>query len=308
MKAKLIQGMVDLVLLPLIGLAIFLLAWGGVSALTYDAKQGRSDLPSPIQTLRESSKYLQQPFSHNEEENFDGLGLLAMQSLVLVSQGYLLAIAVAVPLGFLLGSSQTFAKCFDPIFQLLRPVSPLAWYPLAGLITLSLRKQVTGIDATTWQCVITIGICALWPTAVNTAMGVRAIPQDYLNVAKVLRLGRFGTFAKVLLPATLPYMFTGFRLSLGIAWLVIVAAEMLSGKAGIGSFVDSSYQAADYGSMLMSILVIGLVGFVLDRLMSLVERNIHTILSLPAIVRRAIESIRARRLSGHERTVACGAA
>lgn len=286
MNPKLVQALIDLVVLPLVGLVVFLALWYGASSLTYDAKQKRSDLPSPIDTVRQSYKYIAHPFSHNEEENFDGLGLLTLQSLSLVAKGYFVAILVAVPIGFALGASKTFTKCFDPIFQVLRPVSPLAWFPLAGLIMVSIKKHYPSTEATTWQCILTIAVCSLWPTALNTAVGVRAIPQDYLNVAKVLRLGRFRTFLKILLPSALPYMFTGFRLSLGLAWLVIVAAEMLSGKSGIGFFVNDSYSNADYGSMLMSILIIGFVGFLLDRIMTVVEKNITSILNLPSTIVR----------------------
>jgi nitrate/nitrite transport system permease protein len=231
--------------------------------------------------------------------------------LGLVARGYLLAIVVAVPIGFALGASKLFTKCFDPIFQILRPVSPLAWYPLAGVITLSLKKHYASVNATTWQCILTIAICSLWPTVLNTAVGVRAIPQDYLNVAKVLRLGRWKTLRKIMLPASLPYMFTGFRLSLGIAWLVIVAAEMLSGKSGIGFFVNDSYQAKDYGSMIAAIGIIGFVGFVLDRLMTVVEKNVDFILGLPGLVGRLMTRSGRERVQdvvAGERSVAHAAA
>src|SRR4030095_8288159 len=129
------------------------------------------------------------------------------------------------------------------------------------------------IDAIEWQCIFTIGICAIWPTILNTAVGVRAIPQDYLNVARVLRLGAWKRFCRIQLPATLPYMFTGFRLSLGIAWLVIVAAEMLAGKAGVGYFLWNSYNGGNYGAMIASIIVIGIVGFLLEPIMTGLEKN-----------------------------------
>jgi nitrate/nitrite transport system permease protein len=124
--------------------------------------------------------------------------------------------------------------------------------------------------------VFTIAICAMWPTVLNTALGVRAIPQDYLNVARVLRLSRTKTLFKVLLPATLPYMFTGFRLSLGIAWLVIVAVEMLTGTPGVGGFLWQEYNSLIYEHILLCIVTIGVVGFILDRMMSLVETRFKT--------------------------------
>ena len=133
-----------------------------------------------------------------------------------------------------------------------------------------------GKDASELGALFTIAICSLWPTVLNTAVGVRAIPQDYLNVAKVLKLSRRKTLFKVLIPAALPYMFTGFRLSLGIAWLVIVAAEMLTGRPGVGGFLWQEYNALIYEHIILCIITIGVVGFILDRLMSLVEKRFKT--------------------------------
>jgi nitrate/nitrite transport system permease protein len=201
-------------------------------------------------------------------------------SLKLVAQGYVLALLVGTPIGFLLGLSKTFSKMFDPIFQVLRPVSPLAWLPLGMVLFLGAKLTVPGVglsySASDLAAIFTIAICSMWPTVLNTAVGVRAIPQDYLNVAKVLKLSKTKTLFKVLLPATLPYMFTGFRLSLGIAWLVIVAAEMLTGKPGVGGFLWQQYNALSYAHIILCILTIGIVGFVLDRLMSMVEAQFKT--------------------------------
>ena len=166
---------------------------------------------------------------------------------------------------------RAFARMFDPIIQILRPVSPLAWVPLGLVLLLGAGKQASEFGA-----LFTIAICAMWPTVLNTAVGVRAIPQDYLNVARVLQLSRAKTFTHVLLPATLPYMFTGFRLSLGIAWLVIVAAEMLTGRPGVGGFLWQEYNALIYEHIILCIITIGLVGFILDRLMSLIEKRFKT--------------------------------
>ncbi len=211
--------------------------------------------------------------------------------------GYGMAIVAAIPIGFLAGGSHRFARMFDPIFQVLRPISPLAWFPLAGLIVIAIRRHNTEIDATQLQCIFTIAMCSIWPTILNTAVGVRAIPQDYLNVAKVLKLSPLKLFSRILLPATMPYMFTGFRLSLGIAWLVIVAAEMLSGKNGIGAFVNNQYQSGTYGPMIAAVIVIGVVGFILDRLMNVVEKNANFFLSLPTLALRKLRSYRANHLS-----------
>ncbi|MDX1929952.1 MAG: ABC transporter permease subunit [Pirellulaceae bacterium] len=285
---KLKRFLIDGILLPAVGIGFVTLFWCILSALTYDREAQMSDFPSPIATWNDSFKYFVNPFSSNTEEGFDGIGLETWRSLKLVGMGYGMAILAAVPIGFLLGGSRNFARMFDPIFQVLRPISPLAWFPLAGLIVIAIRRHNQEIDATQLQCIFTIAMCSIWPTILNTAVGVRAIPQDYLNVGKVLRLSPLKLFTRILLPATIPYMFTGFRLSLGIAWLVIVAAEMLSGKNGIGAFVNNQYQSGTYGPMIAAVIVIGVVGFMLDRVMNLIEKNSMVLLSLPSRFGRMI--------------------
>jgi nitrate/nitrite transport system permease protein len=291
---KIQKFLVDQIALPVVGISMCLVFWCFLSWATWDADASASDFPSPITTWTESAKYFSSPFSRNEAEGYDGIGLEILRSLTLVGMGYGMAILVAVPIGFLLGGSYRFARMFDPIFQVLRPISPLAWFPLAGLIVIAIRRHNKEIDATQLQCIFTIAMCSIWPTILNTAVGVRAIPQDYLNVAKVFRLSSFRLFSRILLPATMPYMFTGFRLSLGIAWLVIVAAEMLSGKNGIGAFVNNQYQSGTYGPMIAAVIAIGLVGFVLDRLMNVLEKNATLILRLPSLAIRAVQQFRVR--------------
>jgi nitrate/nitrite transport system permease protein len=210
-------------------------------------------------------------------------------SLKLVAKGYAIALLIGTPVGFMLGLSRFFTKAFDPIFQILRPVSPLAWLPLGLVLFAGLKENTSEMAA-----LFTIAVCAMWPTVLNTAVGVRSIPQDYLNVAKVLRLSKAKTLMKILLPAAMPYMFTGFRLSLGIAWLVIVAAEMLTGRPGVGGFLWQEYNSLIYSHIILCIITIGVVGFVLDRLMSVVEANVNHILNLPALVRRGVSKLFAR--------------
>ena len=246
-------------LLPAIGITFGLIVWWAASTMV-------ADLPSPMKTWQESKLYILEPLTKRGEMD-QGIGLLAYYSLMRVARGFLLGIALATPLGFLLGMSKTMTRIFDPIMQVLRPISPLAWLPL-GLIIF--RKSEPA-------ALFAIVVCSMWPTVINTMAGVRAIPQDYWNVAKVLRLSRFTTFAKVVVPATLPYMFTGFRLSLGIAWLVIVASEMLTGTPGVGGFLWQEYNSLIYAHILLAILTIGVVGFVLDRLMGLAEARLRTI-------------------------------
>jgi nitrate/nitrite transport system permease protein len=193
-----------------------------------------------------------------------GILRMASYSLWRVAKGYFLAILIGTPLGFLLGTSRPLRQMFDPVIQVLRPISPLAWLPL-GLV-LFRQSEPAALFA--------IALCSMWPTVINTMHGVQAVPQDFLNVAKVLRLSRWKTLTKVLIPSTLPYIFTGYRLSLGLAWLVIVAAEMLTGTPGIGGFLWQEYNSLIYAHILLSILTIGIVGFALDRLMGLAEAKL----------------------------------
>jgi len=223
------------------------------------------DLPSPWRTWQESKLYLLQPFEKRGEMD-QGIARLAYYSLVRVSKGFLLGVAIATPLGLMLGMSRTLHRMFDPIIQILRPISPLAWLPL-GLVIFQ-KSEPAALFA--------IAICSMWPTVINGAAGVRAIPQDYWNVAKVLRLSRFTTFTKIVVPATLPYLVTGYRLSLGIAWRVIVASEMLTGTPGIGGFLWQEYNSLIYAHIVLAILTIGLVGFALDRLMGFAASKLAT--------------------------------
>jgi len=284
----------DWLLLPAIGVVISLLLWALIAGkdvktpyvddfgdkMTKVQRVGLSaDLPSPSETWVKSKLYITEPLAKRGELD-QGMLRFTWLSLTLVAQGYLIALIIGTPVGFFLGLSKTFTKMFDPIFQVLRPVSPLAWLPLGMVLFLGAKVSIpgTGLDysASDLAAIFTIAICSMWPTVLNTAVGVRAIPQDYLNVAKVLKLSKTKTLFKVLLPATLPYMFTGFRLSLGIAWLVIVAAEMLTGRPGVGGFLWQQYNALSYAHIILCILTIGIVGFILDRLMSVVEARFKT--------------------------------
>jgi nitrate/nitrite transport system permease protein len=241
-------------LLPLTGIGCIVALWSILSATV------APDLPSPLRSWEESKRYVLDPFFKEGEMN-QGIGLLAFYSLKRVAQGYLLAILLGTPLGFLLGLSRSFTQAFDPLIQILRPISPLAWLPL-GLILFQ-RSEPAAL--------FTIAVCAMWPTVINTAVGVRNINPDYLNVGRVLRLSRWQMLTKIIIPATMPYLFTGYRLSLGIAWLVIVAAEMLTGAAGIGGFLWQEYNSLVYSHIILAIVTIGLIGYFLDWLMSLAE-------------------------------------
>ncbi|PYR29612.1 MAG: nitrate ABC transporter, permease protein [Acidobacteria bacterium] len=245
------------IVLPLSGIALVGLVW-------LVASQSVPDLPSPLRTWEESKLYLLKPLEKRGEMD-QGIVLLAYYSLVRVSKGFLLGILLGTPLGLLLGMSKTLHRMFDPIIQILRPISPLAWLPL-GLVIF--RKSEPA-------ALFAIAICSMWPTVINGAAGVRAIPQDYWNVARVLRLSPFRTFTKVVIPATLPYIFTGYRLSLGIAWLVIVASEMLTGTPGVGGFLWQEYNSLIYAHILLATITIGVIGFALDRLMGMAETRLR---------------------------------
>jgi nitrate/nitrite transport system permease protein len=252
------KSRVSAFLLPLLGFAALLALWAFSSA-TWS-----KNLPSPAQTWEASKQYIMEPLAKRGELD-QGIVRFAWYSLVLVAKGYALALLIGTPLGFILGWSKLFQKSFDPVIQVLRPVSPLAWLPL-GLVLFQKSHPAA---------LFTIAVCAMWPTVLNTALGVRSIPKDYLNVAKVLQLSPWKTFSKVLLPAALPYMFTGYRLSLGIAWLVIVAVEMLTGTPGVGGFLWQEYNSLIYEHILLCIVTIGLVGILLDRMMKVVEDRLR---------------------------------
>ena len=252
------RSKITAIALPLIGLFVLGLIWTIAAANV-------QDLPSPLKTWQESRIYILQPLEKRGEMD-QGILLLAYYSLFRVGKGFLLGALMGTPLGFLLGLSKTFNRMFDPVIQVLRPISPLAWLPL-GLIVFQKSEPAA---------LFTIALCSMWPTVINTMSGVKSIPREYWNVAKVLRLSKFQTFTKVLVPATLPYMFTGYRLSLGIAWLVIVASEMLTGTPGIGGFLWQEYNSLIYEHLILCIATIGIVGFLLDRLMSMVESRLKT--------------------------------
>ena len=256
MKSNLVDGMIKYVLLPLLGAGCIVLLWAVASSSV------APNLPSPLKTWEISKPYILEPFEKRGELD-QGILRFTWYSLIRVAKGYTLAILLGTPLGLFLGMSKGFTNTFDPIIQVLRPVSPLAWLPL-GLVLFQ-KPEPAGI--------FTIAMCSMWPTVMNTALGVRSIPQDYINVARVLKLSNWKRLVKVTIPAALPYMFTGFRLSLGIAWLVIVAAEMLTGAPGVGGFLWQEYNSLIYEHIILCIITIGLVGFVLDRAVSLLERR-----------------------------------
>ena len=214
------------------------------------------DFPTPLASLRVTIELLGNAFI--KVDGMPGIGFQVLASMRRIAIGFSLSAAVAIPAGVLIGVSPTVRKLFDPIVQVLRPVSPLVWFPLA----LVAFKNLGGVSSST---LFTIFVTSLWPTLINTAVGVSSLPGDYRIVAKVFRFSRARYLRKILLPHTLPYVLTGLRLSMGTAWLVIVAAEMLSGDMGIGFFAWDAYNAGSYEKMIAAVAAIGGVGLSLDR-------------------------------------------
>lgn len=214
------------------------------------------ELPRPSAAWDRAVELFADPF-YDIGPNDKGIGWQVLYSLARVLGGFALAVLVGIPVGFLMGMSRSFHHAWQPLIQILRPVSPLAWLPIGLLL----------FKAVDPSAIFVIFITSIWPVIVNTAAGVQAIPQDYINVARVLRLRRFEIARKILLPATLPHIVTGMRLSLGIAWMVIVAAEMLTGGIGIGFFVWDEWNNLNVASITVAIGLIGIVGIVLESLM-----------------------------------------
>ena len=222
------------------------------------------DFPTPLASLRVTLELLANAFV--KVDGTPGIGFQVLASMRRIAIGFTLSAAVAIPAGILIGVSPTIRKLFDPIVQVLRPVSPLVWFPLA----LVAFKNLGGVSSST---LFTIFVTSLWPTLINTAVGVSSLPADYKIVAKVFRFSRTRYLRKILLPHTLPYVLTGLRLSMGTAWLVIVAAEMLSGDMGIGFFAWDAYNAGSYEKMIAAVAAIGGVGLALDRGFSALSRR-----------------------------------
>jgi nitrate/nitrite transport system permease protein len=221
------------------------------------ATQGKSAMPGPLQVGATLWKHLTNPFYDNGP-NDKGLGIQLAYSVGRVGLGYLLAVIVAIPLGFLIGMSQLMSRALDPFIQVLKPISPLAWMPLA-LYT---------IKDSNYSAIFVIFICSVWPMLINTAFGVASVRKEWLNVARTLEVGAFKRAFTVILPAAAPTILTGMRISIGIAWLVIVAAEMLVGGTGIGYFVWNEWNNLSITNVINAILVIGIVGMILDQLLA----------------------------------------
>jgi nitrate/nitrite transport system permease protein len=253
---KRIQPMVvrDTVLLPAAGFVGLIAVWWAIALFRPEL------MPTPPQALVENLDYIFHPFYRRGPGDL-GLGWLLLASLRRVTIGFLLGAAVAIPVGFLIGMSRTAKLAIDPIIQILKPVSPLAWLPIALAI----------FNVADPSAIFVIFITSLWSTIINTALGVSSVPKDYQDVAQMLEMPAWRRITKIILPASLPYIFTGLRISLGIAWLVIVAVEMLTGGIGIGFFVWDEWSRLNLSSVFLAVFVIGLTGLVLDYILGLIE-------------------------------------
>jgi nitrate/nitrite transport system permease protein len=255
---------------------VFVLAWhlavrgtGAVQQMDPDyaklmgltATQGRSAMPGPLDVAAKLWEHLRRPFYDNGP-NDKGVGIQLAYSIARVGLGYLLAVLVAIPIGFLIGMSPLISRALDPFIQILKPISPLAWMPLA-LYTI----KDSGRSA-----IFVIFICSLWPMLINTAFGVAAVRKEWLNVARTLEVGTLRRAFTIILPAAAPTILTGMRISIGIAWLVIVAAEMLVGGTGIGYFVWNEWNNLSITNVITAILLIGLVGMALDQVLARLTR------------------------------------
>ena len=235
------------VLPPLLGLVLLVVIWEVVSIAT------KASIPSPKDTFAQAIVLFSDPFYRNGP-NDQGVGWNVLSSLKRVGLGFGLAALVGIPVGFLIGRFTFLSHMFNPLISLMRPVSPLAWLPIGLLV-------FKGADpAAIW----TIFICSIWPMVINTAVGVQRVPQDYMNVARVLNLSEWKVVTKILFPSVLPYMLTGVRLAVGTAWLVIVAAEMLTGGVGIGFWVWDEWNNLNVKNIIIAIFVIGIVGLALE--------------------------------------------
>lgn len=242
------------VLAPVMGLLMLLLVWEIIAS-------GRADFPSPATTLAAALVLFSDPFYQNGP-NDQGIGWNILASLGRVGLGFGFAALIGIPLGFMIGRFAFLGAMFNPVISLLRPVSPLAWLPI-GLLVFKAADP-----AAIWA----IFICSIWPMVINTATGVRSVPRDYMNVAKVLNLSEWKIMTKILFPAVLPHMLTGVRLAVGTAWLVIVAAEMLTGGTGIGFWVWDEWNNLNVAHIIIAIGVIGIVGYILEQFLVMLAK------------------------------------
>jgi nitrate/nitrite transport system permease protein len=302
-----LKRMVMNFMVPLAAILIFLIIWSA------GAKQIHTSLgifPGPVQVWEQSMVLLDEHYAERKKEaafnermqkridkaiaegkpqerieklksrSYTGRSTFMDQiftSLVTVAAGFLLASLIAIPLGIMIGMSNTLYQAFNPIIQLFKPVSPLAWLPLVTMVVSALYISDDPMFSKSFlNSALTVTLCCLWPTIINTAVGVSGVSKDLINVSRVLRLGWFTKTMKIILPSSIPMMFTGLRLSLGIGWMVLIAAEMLAQNPGLGKFVWDEFQNGSSNSLariMVAVITIGFVGYLLDRGMLMLQRK-----------------------------------
>lgn len=247
-----LQNQLKIIAPPLIAIAVFMVIWQLL------CPPGSKGLPGPLQVLGETwDPYIIYPLFDNGGTD-KGLGLQIFASLQRVGIGFSLASFAGIGLGILICTNKVIYRALDPLFQVLRTIPPLAWLPIS----------LAAFQQSNPSAIFVIFITSIWPIIINTTVGVQQIPQDYRNVAKVLRLSRQKYFLKILIPAAVPYIFTGLRIGIGLSWLAIIAAEMLVGGVGIGFFIWDAYNNSLLSQIILALVYVGVVGFLLDRIVS----------------------------------------
>lgn len=290
--------------IPVLAMIFCIMLWAFFAA---QIKTSLGTIPGPVQVWTEAQGLAQEHFNERQksadfyerQEKRNALALAEdpnaevkqrkytgkstyldqiLVSLVTVFTGFLFASLIAVPLGIICGLSKTFRTALNPIIQIFKPVSPLAWLPIVTMVVSATYTTQNGMfDKSFLNSAITVALCSLWPSLINTALGVASIDKDYMNVARVLKLGWFQQVFKIVLPASLPLIFTGLRLSLGVGWMVLIAAEMLAQNPGLGKFVWDEFQNGSSSSLakiIVAVLTIGIIGFILDRSMVVLQKMV----------------------------------
>ena len=293
------------ILMPLVGVLFFMMLWHGVAPNIktslgdfpqpkqvyeqwgnlvdeYQAEQERAAVFYERQEKRNAELLAKDPNATLDVREFNGRPTFfdkIYTSLFTVLSGFLVASLIAIPVGILIGLSQPLYSAINPLIQLFKPVSHLAWLPLVTIVVSAVYVSDSPMFSKSYIIsLLTVSLCSLWPTMINTAVGVAGVSKDLVNVSRVLRLGWFTHVAKIVLPSAIPMMFTGLRISLGIAWMVLIAAEMLSQNPGLGKFVWDEFQNGSSDSLsriCLAILVIGIIGFLLDRTILMIQTYVN---------------------------------
>lgn len=298
------KGLLASLGVPIIGVIVYLLTW---QALAPTVKTSLGAMPGPVQVYEQFLNLIDEHKAENAreaafyerqekrnaaklEKNPDAVIKIRkytgsptfftqiLTSIYTVMTGFFLASLIAIPIGIVAGLSKTLYAALNPMIQIFKPVSPLAWLPIVTMVvSATYVTQDPMFDKSFLNSAITVLLCCLWPTIISTAVGVTNVTKDLQNVSKVLRLSWWTHVTKIVLPSAIPMIFTGLRLSLGIAWMVLIAAEMLSQNPGLGKFVWDEFQngsSNSLGRILVAVLVIGLIGFALDRIMLFLQRKV----------------------------------